>query len=102
MSNPLVDDLAGTMTDPRHMSDAEIDRRAREILDRYEKEGTPPGSEAAAARAREIMAKRDRWGKDPAGRPLDFEFELARVIALLPDVKYPISDHAPTRDHAAN
>jgi hypothetical protein len=87
MTNPLVDDLAGTMTDPRHMSDAEIERRAREILDRYEKEGTPPGSEEGAARAREIMAKCDRRDKDLAGRPIDMGYEVARVISLLPDVK---------------
>jgi hypothetical protein len=85
--NELQEDLKEKLEDPRFWSDEFLQEQVREILCRYEKEGTPPGSEAAAARAREIMAKCDRRDKDLAGRPIDMGYEVARVISLLPDVK---------------
>lgn len=107
--NELTHDLKEKLEDPRFWTDEYLQEQVREILARYDKEGTPPGSEEAAAAAREIMAKCDRRDKDQAGRPIDMGYEVARVISLLPDVKYeqnedhaPISDHAPTREHAPN
>ena len=83
LTNALIQDLIEKLEDPVFWTDEEIERKAKEIFERYAREGTPVGCEAAAEKARKIMSQCDRTGKDQAGRPLDLEYEINRCIAIL-------------------